>query len=499
MMAELLLTPEELAVRILKAQHMSNKYISAVTSFSPERIRTISESIDKKNRIAARHQEFYSLSSKYSRILRMTETYYGEVDNDVAHVFNLDFSDIHIYLNPIQTSSQDQSNIGCIHYMFDLKQPNHRYCMLPPVAWELLHHTYMTYVKVKQNSNFDLFIKNKKIKKFYNSIKDADKKNPSISGNDLLHHYKGAGGLLGILSLAQQDMLDEKLMQELSDLRIMTTEKKIILPMEETKRNAKQVKINDNIYKKAFSNLTYCRPHNSLNNHVDASSLAITYSLNEGNITKGNKQDAFYRLISSSKLPLEAFRPIKFDGTHISCCPQFVSTLIFFEEKLAKKINATTLSQRRDYLGTHIKRLENIKRQCVDLQYPQRFISAKYVENETVLMEKALEPIRSYLSDIIEFRCETYPTLIRPILEINSGYPEYHKENIESLKNLFEQPQKHKETVEEASEMIYDNLEKTYRLLYDYVNENHNELLTPKMKDLMANIDNQSARDVKIT
>ncbi|MCL2257517.1 MAG: hypothetical protein FWC14_04880 [Candidatus Bathyarchaeota archaeon] len=144
-------------------------------------------------------------------------------------------------------------------------------------------------------------------------------------------------------------------------------------------------------------------------------------------------------------------------------------------------------------IQTGIGHLEKIQKYCFASQYPQRFLNGYYRENEKMFVQEAIDPTYRYLSSITYFNNKIYPTYIEPILKINAGivgnHVQYPSEaTIESLDNLFEEPLKYKEKVDNARQEIYEKLQKVSDLLYPYINEKHKHLFKDGLYDIVENI-----------
>jgi hypothetical protein len=255
--------------------------------------------------------------------------------------------------------------------------------------------------------------------------------------------------------------------------------------------NVNEVKINKTIYRKAISNLNFCRPDGDINNQVDAANLAITYDL-----TKKRANGSVYRLISHSKQPTEAFKNIECNKTRISCCPQFLSTLILFENNSVKGVDNDDFNQKMKYLDDNTRRLERIRNECYDVQY--RSVNVKYLENQINYMEESISPIFRHLSDLTEYAKQAYTSNVVPLMNINAGKIKregYYKGDDTILQNIFSDQEEYKELVRDASNIIYDDLKETYVFLCNHVN---GDLLTPQMRAVWAEISKTVDEPTKI-
>ena len=501
-MIEALLNSEETDVFILnRFEHVPVEKLTVAlkkrntkyTHYSDDDVTRILNSIKRKNSIAASPSRFRSFIDKYLRIFEVSRSHYQEERDGIKHVFSIDFADLHVYLNPSAIKPQNRENIGSIYYMFNSKG-THDYCMLPPASWELLDNLYGEYKR--QNKKYDEFMKDTKIKNFYHFLKNADKNKPEMFANDLMAFYQDTGGWIDILLATAKNELDRKLSHNLTTLIAMSNAN-VIRPLH--KEEANKVEVDKKVYKSVLSELSCDRPELPTNNKIDALNLALTYSLTDKSLTNANKaDDFFYRMVSHSKWPSRAYRTVTYDNKAISCCPQFVSTLNLNERGIIK------LSD--DFLDENIRRLRRLSGYCFDLQSTQKFTSKKHLDQykgrTAEFKAEIVSPIQHYLGDYIAFERHVYEPVIQHVMDINSGHTKYvkrdgcfeNKEDIETLKQIFDE--KTYETVAKtASELIYQNLEKTYKVLYDYVNENH-MWLDPEMIDLMNAINNRTARDV---
>lgn len=112
-------------------------------------------------------------------------------------------------------------------------------------------------------------------------------------------------------------------------------------------------------------------------------------------------------------------------------------------------------------------------------------------------MQDVYNPVQEYFSDLVKFKQQIYKPFIKPIMNINAGKgvdrTGCFDEDQAFLNNLLER-ETYKKMVEEASAIIFENVRKTRNFLDKFVNENH-EFLMPEMKDLIKNIDNDTARE----
>jgi len=517
MVKSLIFTREEIEIYDLKISGLSDADIIAAGYAQL----TLDE-FYLKVRIVSREHIFYSLLSKYRRILELAQEHYEEKEDKRSHVFSIDFSDLYTYLNPRQANPDAKANIGCIYYIFGFKSENHRYCVLPTTTWKLLNHIFETFKEVKKKiriGDFDKFINDKQIKNFYNCLNEMDENNLDA----LMRCYADTGGLAGVINktlkyrpdeqvlqhkLAEQvlqNKLDDDLRQRvivipkmLDDFQKML-EAKIVEPLENFVKDedVTKVKIEKNRYNEALANLNVYGCKTDVDKKVAAAHFAITYSLTESGLRiydrrtdemvtlqpdndKVDVYPAVYRSISNSSQFIKAFRTKKIGDKYFSCCPQFLSTLILLKRNIVKEFNNTKLTDKIVLLDEKRRCIERIKNQCYDWQYPQRFNMAKYTDDVGRLRE-TLDSMSIYLGDLFELKYEIFPSLIEPVMKINLGDKFYHRksknynsrDSIETLAPLFKHKcaDRYESVATEALNAIYEDIKETYESLYQYAYE----------------------------
>jgi len=244
-----------------KIRHKSNKEISEITKQPVDYVEKILGNINKKVKQAENDLEFYRLVSNYLRLLKLTKKHYQEVLNNDNHVFNIDFSEIYVYLTPMYRNDKQfdaLNNVGCINFMFDSKRVKHDYCVLPPAALEILFKVGNLYVDLHKKSDFDKLMADMKMQKLSKLMKGRDKYKAEEFGKKLMLYYNDFK-LSGILAVAEQK-IDDRLLDWLERLKSMH-EEKIIKPLDGfVGDDVTKVEINQNIYEKAFTDLEGYRP-----------------------------------------------------------------------------------------------------------------------------------------------------------------------------------------------------------------------------------------------
>jgi len=493
---------------------MSTEEISYRNDFSESDVEIL-DITDKKSRLNSRGRIFYALLSKYWRIFTIAETHYAEKNEGVYHVFCITFADIWDYLNPQEIRPEDRDNIGCIYYMFNFKSDNHRYCILPPTTWKLVNHIFKIYDKMddSKKDGFDKFIKNERIKNFHDCMYEIDENNIE----PLMRCYNEVGGLQGVIDIAADCKLNDRLKQNFSVIQKMLDDK-IIEPLEHFNvGELTQIKPDKKRYDKALENLMFHKPNNvNVENKICALNLAITCYLTEKfekfddiadkmyNTCKNYKATKeIYRQVPSSRETIDALRRMKTDdGKRVSCCPQFLTVLILLKRNLAEKMDIAKLDERIAYLAKKRECLGRLRTNSVRLQYLGRFTAEEYL-NEN-LVEENLLSLCNYLSDLIEFKEQIFPIFITPVLKINEGDITYHRggknysqEPIESLEQLSERPKCYNEFVMLCFEDIYADVEDVYKFLYKHATKKYSHVLSPKMISLMERLDNPRVKTPK--
>jgi len=373
--------------------------------------------------------------------------------------------------------------------------------MLPPAIWEAINHLDATKKLLTQTSQSTVI----NGLKAYNYLMDSWKgENTPTFSADVMKRYKSMGRFLNILLLANQGELEKKSKSNLSNtISLLNGRIKI---MDDFVDDVEQISIHNETYDNALYRLNRRRPDEnySKNNAVDAANVAITYDLT----TKS--EDINFRLISHSRQPSLAFKNIAVKEQYhhdvlLACCPQLVATIILAETNQLKGFNHSDFKN-STYFTQNIRVLEGIKKQYNDLKYGQQFLTGWTMEERASLMEKtvvdqttdiqnALTSLYNHIMDLSEFRNQTYPSFIEPILDINSGkdgaskdgenfvgaFEDYTEDLIEMCKN----GQRYKTLIENAVGIIDDELKETYKGLGKYVDGKYKQLLTPNMRSLL--------------
>jgi hypothetical protein len=479
--------------RRMNKEQILEEMVRKDPNFSMEKVQNILDEIDRKANIDDRYTVLYNLTYKYWRVFRVAKEYLKEKKEGIKHVFNIDYSDLYVYFNPVKALKAtfyrniSSNNMGSIHYMFNSKHTN-KYCLLPPAVWELINRTYATVELTADEAVPKLFkgICNEKINmaKFFEVINKWDGKSTTESFNkELMSSYLAAGNWLEILALANEKKLSARLEHNYLSIKEMLNEQNKIIRTIDDKDfdiDLKKVNLDDAIYKKALDKLANRRPFNrSVNNKIDAANVAMTYDL-----TKDTDNGTYYRFISHSKHVSEAFNDIKLkqierDEVNIACCPQLVSTLSLIENNQIEGIDKDDMQGINVYLDECIDNLEKMHRYLRDLKYIRNAYS---LERETLQLGYTFEstfsniskPIHEYLRSSAKFKEKVYPSFIEHIMDINAGvkateinYDAPFKEDIYALKTLFKDQVRYKKLMNEVFNSIYADAEKTLKLYED--------------------------------
>ncbi|MDR0493901.1 MAG: hypothetical protein LBH74_09760 [Nitrososphaerota archaeon] len=488
-------TPEEVGIYNLKSEQMSDEEIIEKTHFNKDVI----DEFYRKSRIVARERTFHAFVSKYQRIFELTRDHYGEKDKNRKHVFSIGFSDIDTYLNPRQTEYGAKENIGCIYYLFNSKSPNHKYCILPISAWKILDYVLR---KESDTEDFVRFINSdEQLKKFHNCMYELNENNLEV----LMRCYKAIDdgttkGLRKIVEkILQYDKLDEELRQYFLDFQNMLN-RNIVEPLENFVNDVNQIKIDKDIFSKALANLKVYK-YSAVDKTAIALNIAITCSLTGKKLKfyDADEKKLYYckadvRTVLNAEYT-SAFRMITFNGTHISCCPQFLSLLILLKSGQVKEFGNIELSDKIIRIDEKRGCLARIRSQCYTFQEPQRFTSKRYLDDNEFLSE-TLEAMHSYLSDLYELKFDIYPHFIEPIKKINLG-EDYHdlninfnsRDSIKTLKPLLEKDKENRYEIiaHDALNAIYENMKEPYKTLYKHAK--NKKSLIPKNDDLIKKLD----------
>jgi hypothetical protein len=343
----------------------------------------------------------------------ISTTVYSPANWEIFNVFNIDFSDIYVYLNPKesvvnQNDVVNVNNIGSIYYMLDSKH-DQKYCMLPPATWELINRLNVTHNLVEQSPEHYAFKKSEAAKGFYKYLKDREKHHTPFSP-EFMGYYDQIGNLMKILDLTNKKKLTDKLSSDYRNIKSLF--KKTIYPMKpELVDTGKNEKINERMYKFVLSKLNNQRPGRFINNQVDAANFAITYTLTEIYADKSCRDRTFYRLVSHSKRPSKAFKDIKYPemvpssdkvkDVYVSCCPQLMSTLILIKSGQIDGIDSSDYDSLQSSLEKNIRCLERTKNQCYTFRHHRKFLNTTNLGNKTLSIEEALTPVCKHFSDLI--------------------------------------------------------------------------------------------------
>jgi len=504
-----ILTPDERAVYRLNRHHKMKDWQILIElkrvdpTLTMEKVRRSLDEIDRKAYISARYEALYDIIEKYLRVFKVAKEHLEEKNDRVRHVFNIDFSDIYVYLNPSELVSSNTlvsvNNIGSIYYMLDPKYKK-EYCLLPPAIWELINKLNVTQKLVEESTDIDAIKKITAMKKFFKSVDAWDGKNPEeFSGKIMMPEFNAMGPFLQILSLTDQGKLSHRLKHNYKTT--MTMLDKLARPIDDfIGDDVKKIKIHEKTYDEALGHLTWRRPAYDRNNQVDAANVAITYDLTSryADEKQNNEEKTIYRFVSHSKLTTEAFRNIGYNDLRLSCCPQFVSTLILAEKGLLK--GGSDIASQISYFDESIRCAEGIKSRYADLKHPKKFmpenIEIQYLADDTLLMREILAPVFNHIMDLTQFKDQIYQALIGRIMDINAGenvvYEQYrYPGDAKDLAQIFEDQGRYKDLIAEASGIIYDDLKATYNALYQYVDEKNAGLLTADMRKLLDKLNKE--------
>jgi hypothetical protein len=462
-------------------------------TFTIGKVRQCLAEIDRKAYVSARYEAVYDIIDKYLRVFKVAKEHLEEKIKVERHVFNIDFSNIYTYLNPSNAFRPNElisvNNIGSIYTMLDSKYAK-EYCMLPPTIWELMNKLKVTRDILDQNSNIDAVNRIPAMELFHDTLNKWDGTDSDALSGKVMHQYNSMKPFSDILLLVDENKLSKRLQHNHKNIREMLSN--LTRPIDAFVDDIENVKINEPIYKRALNNLSWRRPWLTINNQIDAANVAITYDLTEKCAAEDKKQKTVYRFLSQSRQTSDAFRNIDCHDVFLSCCPQFVSTLILAE---TDQIVAGGTTSQIAYFNESIPRLEEIRRQFNELKNPQRFkhvcLDPQYLEDKTLLMKEVLEPIFKHTNDLTKFKKQIYPSVLAEIMDINSGenvkYKDHcFKSDAKYLKQIFADQKRYKALIEEASGIIYDDLKDTYKDLCKYVDGKYGDkFLTPEMRGLL--------------
>jgi len=299
-----LLTQVELEVsRLLYVEELNETAISDRLGLPLEKVKHLVKSVQRKRDFLWRNYGFKEMVTEFQRTFRCMRVNAVEDRKGVEHTYNIDYSDLFTLLDPKQASKLDLENVGYSAYMFEAKLTDDMYCLLPPSAWECLRHLEVVATRTGNlaQKRFEDFMRHRRFKRFYGLIM----KPPSdlaVYEKRLKSYYEDMGGLINVLTLAEETELDRHLDTNIQYLESLV-ESKTLLPIEDCVAQEDWGK-NDQVYKKTLDYLSRIREYRSENNEVDALALAITYYLTDRHYYSRRRA---YRLVSHSPRPLRAF------------------------------------------------------------------------------------------------------------------------------------------------------------------------------------------------
>ena len=514
-LTETLLNAEERKVyRLSRIERKNRDEIVAEMSlaypaYSIERLKDTLKKIDGKVYVSSRYDALSALSEKYVRVLKVLRDYFEEKSSsEKEHVFNIDFSDVYVYLNPSELARDYESqilrdnNFGSIYYMLNSTNKN-KYCMLPPAIWEAIHRLYAIQELLKQTSSSAVI---SSLKAYYHLMDD-----PARFSTGVIKQYNSMSNILTILDLASKGDLVGRSKSNCSNTISLLNGR--IKRVDDFVDDVGQVSIHTETYEDAFCRLKKRRPDENKykNNVVDATNVAITYDLT------AKSEDKCFRLVSHSRQPSLAFKNIKLEKEDrekmnyrhdvlLSCCPQFVATVILAENDKLEGFDSSNFKNNGAYFSERIRVLDGINSQCNDLKYGQMYLRSWNMEEHTSLMEKtlvdqtahietALTSMYNHIVDLSKFRNQIYPSFIGSLLDINSGKDEKARadkkfigsfdDDLGDLLEMCENEQRYKKLVEDAAGIIHDELKETYKGLGKYVEGKYKHLLKPNMQSLL--------------
>jgi hypothetical protein len=501
MIEELLSDEENLVYELNRFKRMNKEQISKKLSkqgrdFSTEKVQKILNEIDRKAYINARYEKLSNFTYTYCRVFRVAREYLKEKEQGIKHVFNIDYSDLYVYINPVMAidttlhKGLSSNNLGSIHYMLNSKHEN-KYCFLPPSVWELINRTYatirLTGNKAVPESFFDTSYKNSRMSAFYDLLSKWNGNNSDTFNKELINRYQAVGDWLEILALANEKKLDERLAHNYSNIEKMFKGADRVLWTIDDKElgiNLSNVNLDKKTYETALEKLKLRRPTNrSVNNKIDAASVAMTYDL-----TKDTENKTYYRFISHSKHVSEAFNSIRLnpkefsdeqlrewerDEVDIACCPQLVSTLSLIENNQISGIDKNDLRQIDTHLENCITNISKIHQQLDKLKYVR---DDCYLERELSRLGDDVElaiahistPLQEYLNESNKFTATIYPSIIEHIMDINAGkkkaeinYDTVFAEDKAKLEEIFASQERYKDLMQTVFDSIYNDAQNT--------------------------------------
>ncbi|MCL1977547.1 MAG: hypothetical protein FWG55_05555 [Candidatus Bathyarchaeota archaeon] len=507
-----LLNPEE--KDIYRLNRRENKDIETIVAedksqkYTYEEVQNILNRIDKKAILFSRYDALHYLVSTYSLACEMGKTYYEEKYAGINHEFNIDYSDIHAYLYPVEAMGNQNkiisnNDLGSINYMLESASKK-KYFMTPPTIYELIKKLDLMHDDVVQLSNLEIN-KHGKIAEFCKVVDSWDGKNPEVFSGKLMEHYIAMGNFLDILALVDEKQLGARLAHNYSTVKTLLDG--IIPPMGEslaedigqieTKEGIEGIK---SIYSKALSKLNDCRPYfldetkkiyyRDENNEIDAANFAITY-----NLTEKHGKDTFYRFVSHSRQHAKAFRNIRYGKKSVSCCPQCVSTLISIKQNSITGIDDNDWLKKSRYMAKNMRILDNIRNQY-QLPHYKGLYEIKDIEDKNAFMENTLKPFYNHMLNFTKFTAQVYPSFIGQIMRINSGvqenYDRYFEEDVRRVRRIFNQQAEYSKIMKDAIDLIHEDLKTTFDGLCKHLDGGNEKLLTENMRKKLKNIEKKA-------
>jgi hypothetical protein len=506
----------------MNREQISKKMSKKGLVYSIEKVQSILDEIDKKAYISARYRKLSDFVFAYCRVFKVAKKCLKEKnDENIQHVFNIDYSDLYVYFNPVKALDSmldkglSSNNLGSVHYMLNSKHTS-KYCLLPPAVWELINRSYATTMltgkKAVPEAFSDICNKNSNISRFYDLLKKWNGRNVDAFNKELISRYSDVGEWLEILALANEKKLDARLEHNFLNIKkLFDGSDKIIRTIddEDLGITLTNVGLDKKTYVTALEKLKIRRPINrSINNKVDAANVALTYDL-----TKDTENKTYYRFISHSKHVSEAFNDITLDPSNfsdkklrdakrgevdIACCPQLVSLLSLIENNQIKGIGKNQSSEITKFLDDCIISMDKIYIQLDNLKDTR---DRYYLEKEVsrlgndvdLILNNILTPLRNYLKDSNKITKTVYPLIIEHIMNINSGmskevnYDAVFPEDIFALERIFKSQETYNELISEVFKSVYEDAETTLDYYEKKFSTGNMQLVMEKIAKQMDN------------
>lgn len=405
-----------------------------------------------------------------------------EVEGVDIH-FLLDFSEVHDFLHP--DVNHLYPSVGWVVYMFEQKMKADNYIFPPPAAWEMLRHMERTAKMAEKYSDFGTLTNDMKITKFLDVIKNPPQ-NPEWAYGRLVREYKGIRELVGLMMLADRELVKELFPNAIKQFKSIVREK-LLVPLSSVVDDYDKYNIDSGVYMKVLDYLMWRRLETSEKNVVDAMNMGLTYQLTDA-LYKSSSD--YFTLVTHSRKPLEIFYDVKWSndpkGVKVLVRePSFMATRILLESELPdEKSLLDYVTQGKEIIG-YLWQNRDL------LDYSERFIQTFDLNGERIIKEE-LAPVSRLLNQTKIFE-RNYAPRIHEILKANVEKIKRLStitlvEQMEKVRELVKDQEEYTNRMMEAHDTIMETVRETYGILRNFVGVKYGNLLTQQMLDWLEKL-----------